>query len=164
MTFRHRSLSMECSSGIICIPQANIGKTYRWKTCIVFIKLTVTLILISFIDESRKIKAVTRTSSYRRKGKQTFMFHLFGSIWEFLVSNWAHKKLPYNHMIWPNLIKKNCFRGLPEGRRRLSTEQLQQMTKNYRVPSKNCQWIIFLALKRWVLRLKFWWYLEWLNR
>lgn len=62
------------------------------------------------------------------------------------------------------LLKKICFRGLPEGRRRLSTEQLQQMTKNYRVPSKNCQWTIFLALKRLVLWLKFWWYLEWLNR
>lgn len=87
MTFHHRSLSMECSSGIYFVLQRpNVGKTLRYKNlhCIYYINSNL---LISFIDESRKIKAVTRTSSYRRKGEQRFMLHLFGSIWEFLVSN-----------------------------------------------------------------------------
>lgn len=63
-----------------CTPKANVGKTSKNLHCIYYINSNL---LISFIDESRKIKAVTRTSSYRRKGEQTFMLHLFGSIREF---------------------------------------------------------------------------------
>lgn len=120
--------------------------------CIYYINSNL---LISFIDESRKIKAASRTSSYRWKGEQTFIIYVsylyvtrYGSHIHFWFLIEKFKKLPLKHFInWSNLFFP---RGLPEERRRLSTEQPQQTTKNYRVPSKNCQWTIFLALKRLV--------------
>lgn len=72
---------------------ADLNQWHREKIdqnldCIYYI---ISNLLISFKDESRKIKAASRTSSYRWKGEQTFIIYVsylyvtrYGSIW-FLI-------------------------------------------------------------------------------
>lgn len=83
---------MACSSSILSYtPYARVGENIDQNLdCIYYIN---TNLLISFIDESRKIKAATRTSSYRWKGEQTFIIYVsylyvtrYGTIW-FLIEH-----------------------------------------------------------------------------